>query len=285
MRIATPGAGWQRRSASRGAACSAAARRSEVEKWFGLIAIAAAFCFWNSAGVAESGKGEKLHLGKPSALELRRYLQRVLPNASSRGCEEWARPGARRARRAHSDSRVGFLLITAGSTWLVAGTTGSRNDGNTVKVKDVTVSYRVESATKGGAPLTGQVVISLQPDLVSKEQTCLKRFLGVPIKWADAREEGSDTERVVEMVVQDVRFSPAGRLDADGESIPTGGRRAILTLTESWMAMAYRKMKENIWAIAAGMVGSILLGLLKLVVGWPVRRLRKKGRGPGKTFT
>ena len=95
----------------------------------------------------------------------------------------------------------------------------------------------------------------------------------LPIKWAVIGD--ANTEETVEMVVQEIRFTQAGRVGPAGETIPTGEILAVLTLSESWMSMAYRKMKEQIWGAALGMAGSVCLMLLSRIVGRLVRSRRR----------
>ena len=234
----------------------------ELAMWVGLVAIATTICFWDDVAAAESGKeNDGLHLAEPKPDELRRLWERVSPNALSNGCKDSSSSG----------SRSGLFLPIPGAALLLVGELDPQNMGKKIDIKKIEQIYQVMSSAKGGSPLEGQLTIRLQPSRIHEEQACLERLQGAPIKWAALR--GSDTEETVEMVVQAIRFPPAGRVGPSGETIPTGEILAVLTLSEGWMSMAYRKIKENIWAIAAGMIGSVLLLLLKLVVGWPVRHL------------
>ena len=62
-----------------------------------------------------------------------------------------------------------------------------------------------------------------------------------------------------EMVVRDVRFSRAAVVGADGETVETGDTVATLSVSEGWLSTAYRKLKEQIWGVLAGMAGTVLL--------------------------
>lgn len=223
----------------------------------------------NIEEATDSLYADGLHFGELNIPELRRYLQQNVLSILATDCEEWS----------HLDSRVGLLLPIEGAAVLLVGKSyDSEDGGNTERIKGIERGYLVESFAKGGAPIEGQVSIKIQPDLMATERRCLEKLQDIPVRWA-AIENGAlqDTD-TVELVVREVRFFRFGTMGTNGKGTPTGETLATLKLSESWISMAYRKARENIWGIAGGVVGSACLLLLSSTLGFLVRRLRRMKR-------
>ena len=252
-----------------------------MKKWLGLAAIMSVFYLGDGAAASERGKSEKsqeqtkfheidgLHLLNPSPTEFRRFLQQRFPNETKKECNSWS----------NYDSRVGLLIAIEGASLLLIGESyGPKVGGNEENISGIEQQYFVENFAKGGAPLEGQISIKLRPNLVREERACLEKLRDISIRWATVEKGAINTENTVEMVVQGVQFSRVGRLEPSGVMSPTGETLATLTLSESWMSMVCRKMKEQIWGAALGFAGSVCLMAFGLVIRrllWYTNKMRK----------
>lgn len=244
----------------------------------GLVAIATAFFLVSVATASENEISEgsnrdlrtdELHFGQLTPSEIRSYFQRNVLSVLTANCDDWS----------HQDSRVGLLLPIEGAAVLLVGKSyASEGGGNTERIRGIERGYLLESFAKGGAPLEGQVSIKLQADLADEERRCLENLQDVPIRWAAIENGVLEEPETVELVVSEVRFFRFGTLGTDGKRTPTGETLATLKLSESWISMAYRKARENIWGIAGGAAGSACLLLLSSTLGFLVRYLRKARR-------
>lgn len=209
--------------------------------------------------VLETGNVEEygLHVVKPELSGLRKYLDqmKLMPRVSS--CENWS----------DREARVGMLLSVPGTSRLFIGkpTVG-------VGVSDLERNYEVTNATIRGSPLEGNVTVRLAASEIERERVCLEKLVGVAIQWAGPRGTPDDQEFEGEVIVEDIQFSRLAQLNSDGDLDLTGAFAAKLKVSESWMSMVLRKMKEHVWEIVGGALLTATLG----IVGWPVRRGLKK---------
>ena len=236
---------------------------------FFLVSVATASENGNDEGGSNDLSTDELHFGELTSSEIRRYFQRNVLSILNVNCDDWSR----------QDSRVGLLLPIEGAAVLLVGKSyDSEGGGNTERIRGIERGYLLESFAKGGAPLEGQVSIKLQADLADEERRCLEKLQDVPIRWAAIEKGALEKPETVELVVSEVRFFRFGTLSADGKRTPTGETLASLKLSESWISMAYRKVRENIWGIAGGAAGSACLMLLSLTVRFLIRHLRRVRR-------
>ena len=206
------------------------------------------------------------HFGTPSRREFRQFLQRYSPYIVAKKCENWPR----------CDSRVGMLLPIPGSAVLLVGESyNPERGGNETGVQKLKRIYHVESFSKAGDPLEGQISIKLQRDLMQAERACLENLRDMPIAWAGNLEGSLGKEETVELQVREVEFSRVARLGSGGQAEPTGEILAAIKLKEKWIDMAYRKLKEQVWGIGGGIAGSAVLMVTTSLVG----RVRRHRRG------
>ena len=141
-------------------------------------------------------------------------------------------------------------------------------------VDDMERNYEVSSASIGGSPREGNVVVRLPAGEMGKEKSCLLKMAGVRIQWAAPGGDAGHPDFEGQVLVKDVRFSRAARVDPGGQVAPTGDFVATLEVSETWTGMVVREMKAHSWGIA----GSALLMAATGLAGWLIRRTRKAFR-------
>ena len=259
-----------------------ARRRTGAASWLRIAAIAiavgnchaietprvTAYGWEDSTSDGQKNKrGERWHHGKTTEAEFRRWLSTRLPSASLDACESWS----------DHDRRVAvFHPVEGAAVLIVGGSYGGERGGNNVGVKDIERHFFAESFGRGGAPLEGQLTIRIQPERWPDEQRCLEKLRGVRTKWTHIEMGSIDAERTVEMKVTDVQFARAAKVGSNGETIPTGEAMATVTMSESWMSMAFREMRAQRWGIAGGIAGSACLMMLIWGGGRIWRHLRRR---------
>ena len=198
-----------------------------------------------------------LHFINSGRTGLREYFERMDGVAPwVKDCEEWSA----------DDSRVGMLLAS-GASRLFIGRPNADGDG----IDAVEKNYEVSSVGIGGSPFEGTVHVMLQAADMRAEKVCLEKLRGTAIRWGRSGGDSSYPDVDGEVVVRDVQFSRAARMESSGEVAATGAFVATLKVSEGAMSMVLREMSAHVW----GIVGSALLMVFAAVGGWLTRRLRK----------
>ena len=195
-----------------------------------------------------------LHVTNPGSPELREYFERV-GGIWAKDCEEWST----------DDSRVGMLA--PGLSRLFIGRPKADGDG----IDAIEKNYEVSSVVIGGSPFEGAVRVMLQAADMRVEKVCLEKLRGTAIRWELSGGDSGYPDVDGEVVVRDVKFSRAARMESGGEVAATGAFVATLKVSEGAMSMVLREISAHFW----GIVGSALLMVFVAVVGWLTRRLRK----------
>ena len=197
-----------------------------------------------------------LHFINSGRTGLREYFERMDGVAPwVKDCEEWSA----------DDSRVGMLA--SGASRLFIGRPNADGDG----IDAVEKNYEVSSVGIGGSPFEGTVHVMLQAADMRAEKVCLEKLRGTAIRWGRSGGDSSYPDVDGEVVVRDVQFSRAARMESSGEVAATGAFVATLKVSEGAMSMVLREMSAHVW----GIVGSALLMVFAAVGGWLTRRLRK----------
>lgn len=182
-----------------------------------------------------------LHVINPSRTDLREYLERTVVFASAvENCAEWSA----------DDSRIGMLV--PGASRLFIGRPNPDADG--IGVKAIEKDYEVSSVAIGGSPFEGNVQVMLEAGEVRVERMCLEKLRGAAIRWDRSIGDPSYPDIAGEVIVRDVKFSRAARLER-GEVVATGAFVATLKVSEGAVAMVLREMRAHFW----GIFGSFLL--------------------------
>ena len=196
-----------------------------------------------------------LHVINPSRTGVREHFERMEGVAPwLKDCEEWSA----------DDSRVGMLV--PGVSRLFIGRPNVDGEG----IDNVEKNYEVSSVGIGGSPFKGTVHVMLQAADMRAEKVCLEKLRGTSIRWGWSGGDSTYPDVDGEVVVRDVQFSRAARMESSGEVAATGAFVATLKVSEGAMSMVFREMSAHVW----GMVGSVLLMVFAAVVRWPMRRLR-----------
>ncbi len=216
----------------------------------------------NHVDIAENEDQVDLYIPEINIDEYRRLLRFRSPRelGFAKKCENLT----------HKDIRVGLFLAVPGAGALFLGREyGEESGENKTTILMIARIYNVQKFSKGGSPFEGSLTIVLQRRQASEERTCLEALRNASIKWATVRDIESDSEDTVDMTVEDVRFTMAGRVTDSGATVRTGETVVTITLSESWWSMVYRKSNEQIWGAVLGMIGTGCL----MVIGYLVRRL------------
>ncbi len=211
----------------------------------------------SSAGREQKADDEEdydLHVINTDRTELREHFEQMDGVAPwVKDCEEWS----------VDDSRVGLLF--PGASQLFIGRPNA--DG----IGDVEKNYEVSSVGIGGSPFEGAVYVMIQASDMRAEKVCLEKLRGTAIRWRRSGGDPSYPDVDGEVVVRDVQFSRAARMESGGEVAATGAFVATLKVSEGAMSRVLREMSAHLW----GIVGSALLMVFTAVGGWLTRRLRK----------
>lgn len=195
------------------------------------------------------------HIVNPGRAELHAYLAQMKLSPSVRGCEEWSSDAARH----------GMVLAVPGASRLFVGK--PQPGGG---VDEMERNYEVTSASIGGSPVQGQVMVRLEPAELQREQGCLEQLKGMSVEWGSPGLDGSQPAHVGDLLVDDVRFLRAERLDRFGRVVPTGDFLVALDVSEPWLSMVVRELRAHVW----GILGSALLMAAAGTAGWVVRNRR-----------
>ena len=196
------------------------------------------------------------HVINPDRTRLHEFFGKMTGVAPwVKDCEEWSA----------DDSRVGML--PPGAHRLFVGKPNAAGDG----VEDLEKNYKLLSVGIGGSPIEGAVHVMLQAAEMRTEKVCLEKLRGTGILWWRSGEDFRHPDVDVEVVVRDVQFSRAVRMESGGEIAATGAFVATLKVSEGAMSRVLRELSAHGWGIA----GSALLGILTAVLAWLWKRLRK----------
>ena len=204
--------------------------------------------------IAEEDYG--LHVIDAGLAESRELLRQLSQGIWAGDCEDWSA----------SERRIGTLFPMAAGSRLFVGRPNPGDDGISVEK-----NFSIASSTIRGSPLRGEVVLRIPAAEMQTDKPCLEKLRGMPIRWDMSNRDAGYEEDSGEVVVRNVRFFHAVRLEVDGSTGSTGDFVARLTVSEGWTTMVFREFKAHFWGIA----GSALLMAMTGLMGWVVRRARK----------
>ena len=195
------------------------------------------------------GKDYGLHIVTSNRARLREHFERMDGVAPwIKDCEEWSA----------DDARVGMLF--PGESRLFIGKPKADGDG----IYEVEKNYEVSSVGIGGSPFKGTVHVMLNEADMRAEKLCLEKLRGTAIRWGRSGGDSSYPDIDGEVVVRDVRFSRAARIESSGEVAATGAFVTTLTVSEGTMSMVFREISAHSWGIVASFLLTVFFGCCEL---------------------
>ena len=202
-----------------------------------------------------------LHVINAGPAESRELLRQLSQRIWAGDCKDWSA----------NERRIATLFLMPAGPQLFVGMPNPGDDSVSIQK-----NYSVASSTIRGSPHRGEVVLNIPAADMQTDKLCLEKLPGTPIRWEVSNRDTGYAEDSGEVVVRDVRFFHAVRLDPDGSTTLTGDFIARLTVSEGWTAMVFRELNAHFWGIA----GSALLMAMTGLMGWFVRRARNVYGGP-----